>query len=74
MCLSRNWCWPLREWARSRCCFGEEEVALKLEVDSKFSEVEAEVVSKVLGEVSGWRSGRCSLVLWRESSETPKWI
>ena len=43
--------------------FGEEEVALKLEVDSKFSEVEAEVVSEVLGEVSDWRSGRCSLVL-----------
>jgi len=54
--------------------FVEEVVAWKLEVDSRFSEVEAEVVSKVLGEVSGWRSGRCSLVLWRESSETPKWI
>ena len=48
----------------------EEEVALKLEVDSRFSEVEAEVVSKVLEEVSDWRSG--SLVLWRESSETPR--
>ena len=43
--------------------FGEEEVVLKLEVDSKFSGVEAEVVSKVLGEVSDWKSGRCSLVL-----------
>ena len=53
--------------------FGEEEVVLKLEVDSKFSEVEAEVGSKVLEEVSDWKSGRCSLVLWRESSETPKW-
>ena len=51
----------------------EEEVALKLEVDSRFSEVEAEVVSKVLEEVSDWKSGRCSLVLWMESSETPKW-
>ena len=53
--------------------FEGEEVVLKLEVDSKFSEVEEEVVSKVLEEVSDWKSGRCSLVLWRESSETPKW-
>ena len=54
--------------------FEVEEVVSKLEEDSKFSEVEGEVVSEVLGEVSGWKSGRCSLVLWRESSETPKCI
>lgn len=53
--------------------FGEEEEVLKLEVDSKFFVLEVEEVLKVLGEVSDWKSGRCSLVLWRESSETPKW-
>ena len=54
--------------------FEVEEVVSKLVVDSKFSEVEGEVVSKALEEVSDWKSGRCSLVLWRESSETPRCI
>ena len=54
--------------------FEVEGVVWKLGVDSKLSEVEEEVVSKVLEEVSGWKSGRCSLVLWRESSETPRCI
>ena len=53
--------------------FDEEGVELKLEVDSKSSEVGVEVVLKALEEVSGWNNGRCSLVLLRESSETPKW-
>ena len=38
--------------------FEGEEVVLKLEVDSKFSEVEAEVGLKVLEEVSDWKNGR----------------